>query len=91
MILATGSSVTVEKVENMGAGESGVMHCKFLEVRKQERIFFQFSLKRTRQICQPKAEGDLSMGAAWLVVYVTHHPGLATIFVGCGDCPKFLF
>ena len=38
-----------------------------------------------------KAKGALSMRTSWLVVYVTHHPELAIIFVGCGDCPIFLF
>ena len=31
------------------------------------------------------------MGAAWLVVYATHHLGLAIIFKGCDDFLKFLF
>ena len=26
------------------------------------------------------------MGASWLEVGVTHHPGHSIIFVGCGDC-----
>ena len=30
------------------------------------------------------------MGTSWLVVCVTHYPGHAIIFVGCGDCPEFL-
>ena len=30
------------------------------------------------------------MGGSLLGFYVTHHPGLAIIFVGCGDCPEFL-
>ena len=47
---------------------------------KVEHIFFNFFLYRTPQIFQPKAEGDLSMGAYWLVVCETHHLGLAIIF-----------
>ena len=28
------------------------------------------------------------MGGSLLGFCVTHHPGLAIIFVGCGDCPE---
>ena len=28
-------------------------------------------------------------GSLWLEVCVTHHPGHAITFVGCGDCPEF--
>ena len=31
------------------------------------------------------------MGGSWLEVCVTHHPGHAIIFVGCGDYPNFCF
>ena len=74
----------------MGGGESEVMCWKFSEVEKIECIFFNFFLYRTPQICQPKAEGDLSKGGSLLGFCVTHHSGLAIIFVGCGDCPEFL-
>ena len=57
MILVTCSSVTAEKEANVGGGESGVMCRKLSEVEKIECIFSIFS--RTRQICQPKAFGDL--------------------------------
>ena len=40
IILVTLSSVTVEKVENIGGEESGVMHCGL----RMLRIFFQFFL-----------------------------------------------
>ena len=31
------------------------------------------------------------MGGSWLEVCVTHRPGHAIIFVGCGDCPEVHF
>ena len=73
----------------MGGVKSGVMCCEFREAWKVEWIFSIF-LWKTPQVCLPKAEGDLSMGASWLVVCVTHRLGLTIIFVGCGDCPEFL-
>ena len=72
----------------MGGGESGVMCWKFSEIEKIECIFQFFSV-RTPQICQPKAEADLSMGGSLLGFCVTYHPGLAIIFVGCVDCLEF--
>ena len=42
MILVTWSTVTVEKVENIGTGESGVMYCIFREVENVERNFSIF-------------------------------------------------
>ena len=39
MNLVTWSLVAVEKVENMGGGEPGMMWCKFREIWKVEHIF----------------------------------------------------
>ena len=38
MILITLSSVTKEKVENIGGGESGVMCCEFTEVENSTNL-----------------------------------------------------
>ena len=73
----------------MGGGESGVMCWKFSEVEKIESIFSIFSVKNSTNL-SAKSLGDLSMGGSLLGFCVTHHPGLAIIFVGCGDCPEFL-
>ena len=76
-------------MESTGGGESGVMCCDFWEIGKVERIFSIF-LRRTPQICQPGAEGDLSMVASWLGVCVTHRQGLAIIFWGHDGYPESL-
>ena len=68
-------------MENIGRGESGVMCCKLMKTGKVEQNSTNLSAKD---------EGDLLMGATWLVVYVIYHLGLTIIFVGCGDCPEFL-
>ena len=52
-------------------------------------VFFQFFLRKT-QICQPGAEGDLSMVASWMGVCVTHRQGLAIIFWGHDGYPESL-
>ena len=87
MILATRSSVTVEKVESTGGGESGAMCCDLWETGK---VFFQFFLRRTPQICRPGAEGDLSMVASWLGVCATHRQGPATTPSGHDGHPESL-
>ena len=51
IILVTLSSVTVEKVENIGGGESGVMCCKLTEAENVERIFsIFFSVKNSTNL-----------------------------------------
>ena len=47
MVLVTLSSVSVEKVESTGGGESGEMCCDFREVGKVEHIFSIFSENST--------------------------------------------
>ena len=51
MILVNWSSVTVEKVKNLGKGDSGVMCCKSGEVGKVECIFSIFSCE---EVCHLK-------------------------------------
>ena len=50
IILVTSSSVTVEKLGNMGGGESGMMCCKLTEAENVERIFSIFSVKNSMNL-----------------------------------------
>ena len=49
MILVTCSSVTVENMENIGGGESGVMCCKLPEAENVKRIFSIFSVTNSHK------------------------------------------
>ena len=62
MILVTSSSVTVEKVERIGGGESGMMCCDLEEVGKAELNFSIFSVKFSKNL-STKSRGEFIDGS----------------------------
>ena len=72
---------------NTQGGMCEAMCCELKGSRESTADFFIFfSVKNYTYM---SADWDLSIGATWLAVYVTHHPEL--YIGGRGDCPEFLF